>query len=330
MLWGQDSYQFVTNSLGFRDDKIRDVPLASSKPRILLLGDSFAEGELGWADSFAGRIAYARPQYDFLNGGVSGYSPSNYLNVTRQLLNDGFDIDEVIVFIDATAAHYEAAYYHDINDSGAVGGPKAERRNSSWYGRWRARISSHLLATSDILNFVDQRLVPAGYYHLPIWLTASNLFDVEWAAWPYRGVDETDPFPAGYAPLGLKTGLAKETAKMTQLWQELEKRNIPISVVVYPYPSQLVHDNVNSQQVQIWQQWCQDKCKRFVSLYPVFFAAKEQCPRLQPGCWYAKLFIFGDIHYSDAGNALVADAVVKSLTNTPPAKLAGALPANVN
>ena len=30
--WGKDSYEFVTNSLGFRDEKIRDVPLAVPRP----------------------------------------------------------------------------------------------------------------------------------------------------------------------------------------------------------------------------------------------------------------------------------------------------------
>ena len=72
-------------------------------------------------------------------------------------------------------------------------------------------------------------------------------------AWTYRKVDETDPHPAGYAPLGVEGGIAKEKAKMTLLWQELEKRNIPLTVVVYPYPAQLVHDSAESRQVRLWR-----------------------------------------------------------------------------
>ncbi len=104
------------------------------------------------------------------------------------------------------------------------------------------------------------------------------------------------------------------------LWQELAKRNIPISVVVYPWPTQIVHDTADSRQVRIWREWCEGKCKRFVSLFPAFFAVKEQCPRLEPGCWYLDYFIFGDIHYNSAGNALVAEVVTKSLSETPPEK----------
>jgi len=93
--WGSASYEFLTNSLGFRDEKIREVPLADVRPRILMLGDSFTEGMIAWRDSYAGRIAARLPQYDFLDGGVLSYSPSNYLNTTRMELAAGVEFDEV-------------------------------------------------------------------------------------------------------------------------------------------------------------------------------------------------------------------------------------------
>ena len=107
---------------------------------------------------------------------------------------------------------------------------------------------------------------------------------------------------------------------MDTLWRELKDRNIPISVVVGPWPAQLVHDDRNSREVTLWQDWCAGKCKRFVDLFPGFFAAKEQCPRTQPGCWYEKDFIFGDTHYNNTGDAMVADAVGNALSADPVVK----------
>jgi hypothetical protein len=327
--WGKESFSFVTNNIGFRDESTRNVPLADPRPRILLLGDSFTEGQLAFSDTYAGKIAAALPQYSFLDGGVTAYSPSNYYNVAKALLAEGYDIDEVVVFLDASAAHYEAAFYGDKNADGAVHGPAREQRKTSGYGQWRFRISSHLYITSDIIGYFEQQLIKRGYYHLVASLAGADTFDLEWAAWPYRGVNEADAFPSGYAPLGLKAGLEKQTAKMTLLWQELERHNIPLSVVVYPYPGQLAHDQVESQQVRIWREWCQGKCKRFLTLYPEFFAVRDACPWLQRGCWYDKLFLFGDVHYTSAGNAIVAGAVVSSLKQTPPAKLSKTVsPAN--
>ena len=151
--------------------------------------------------------------------------------------------------------------------------------------------------------------------------TSADPFDLEMSAWTYRKVNETDPYPAGYAPLGVEGGIAKEKAKMTLLWQELDKRNIPLSVVVYPHLAQLVHDKEDSRQVEIWRDWCQGKCKRFVTVLPAFFAVKQQCPRSEPGCWYMTYFIFGDNHYNAAGNALAAGVVIKSLEEDPPTKV---------
>jgi hypothetical protein len=313
--WGGKTYPFVTNSLGFRDEKVRQVPLTEARPRILLLGDSFTEGKLAWPESYVAMISRHFPQYDFLNGGVSAYSPSNYLNTARMVLTGGYQIDEVIVFIDMSDVQDEAAFYRDKDDSGAVNGPKSMLWNRTGYVKYRFMVSKHLSLTDSILSFFERLLAERGHYD------AINATDVEWAAWTYRPVDETDPSPAGFGPLGVEGGIAKEKAKMTQLYDELQKRAIPISVVVYPYPGQIIHDSADSRQVRIWREWCEGKCKRFISLFPAFLAAKEQCPPGLPGCWYPNLFIFGDIHYNAGGNALVADAVMQSLTADPVAKL---------
>jgi hypothetical protein len=322
--WGSDAYNFFTNSLGFRDEKIREVPLTDARPRILILGDSFAEGKLAWSKSFVGRIAAHFPQYDFLNGGLAGYSPSNYLPTTRMVLNKGVEIDEVIVFIDNSAVAHEASQYHDVDAFGAVAGLRYDQQRAvtTWYVRLRGWVTKRFLLTSQIFRLFDRAqrfLIRYGFYHLQV-TDFGDPFDYEMSAWTYRKVNETDVFPAGYSPLGVAGGIAKQETKMTLLWQELEKQGIPLSVVIYPHLGQLVHDTADNRQVQILHQWCQGKCKRFVSVFPAFFAAKEQCPRMEPGCWYAKYFVFGDIHFSPAGNALVADAVIKSLTEEPPAK----------
>jgi hypothetical protein len=319
-LWGKSSYRMFTNNLGFRDTQVRDVPRSDPNPRVLILGDSHAEGMLDWDETFVGRIAANFPQYDFLNGSMGAYSPSNYLNTARMVLEKGIEIDEVIVFLDISDAQDEAALFRDKDASAAVTAPKAKAIVQGRYGKLRAQINRHFLITDDLLEFFESALVRLGWYHLD--RGEGNEFDQERGAWTYRKVNDTLPFEAGYAPLGLEAGIAREKAKMGVLWQELAKRNIPISVVVYPYPAQLIFDTADSRQVRIWREWCEGKCKRFISLFPAFFAVKERCPRLEPGCWYLNYFIFGDIHYNAAGNKLVADLVSQSLAEAPVVKRA--------
>jgi hypothetical protein len=325
--WGTDSFKVFTNSLGFRDENIRDVPPTDARPRLLMLGDSHLEAKIAWRKSFAGMIAAQFPQYDFLNAGLSGYSPSNYFNTTRMLLDRGYQIDEVIVFLDNSAVQLEAGFYRDIDAAGDVAGiPQDEKQSAATrYADLRGFAGRHLALTYSFLRQLDRvqrRFVLRGFYHLPGDFFGDP-FDPEFSAWSYRKVDEASHFPAGYAPLGMDGGIAKAQAKMTQLYELLHRRDIPISVVVYPHLAQVVHDTAESRQVRLWREWCEGKCKRFVSVFPAFYAVKDQCPPNQAGCWYPALFVYGDIHYAAGGNALVADAVIASLTQDPPVKSGG-------
>jgi hypothetical protein len=330
--WGTDSFKVFTNSLGFRDEKIRDVPLTDPRPRILLLGDSHLEAKIAWRKSFAGMMAAQFPQYDFLNAGLSGYSPSNYFNTTRMLLDQGYQIDEVIVFLDNSAVQLEAGFYSDTDAAGDVAGIPQEQKKSAatTYARFRQWVGRHFSLTYSFLRQLDRvqrRFVLRGFYHLP-GDYFGDPFDPEFSAWTYRKVDETSPFPAGYAPLGVEGGIAKAQAKMTQLYELLNQDNIPISVVVYPHLAQVVHDTSESRQMQMWRQWCEGKCKRFISVFPEFYAVRDKCSSSQAGCWYPALFVYGDMHYAAGGNALVADAVIASLAQDPPVKVGETAPSH--
>ena len=112
--WGHDTYDYFTNSLGFRDEKIRDVPVTDARPRILILGDSFTEGESAWQNGYVSKIAAQLPQYDFLNAGGPSYSPSVHVNLVRRMLAKGVEFDEAIVFLGTFDAFNEAGLYRDV------------------------------------------------------------------------------------------------------------------------------------------------------------------------------------------------------------------------
>ena len=319
--WGKDSYDFVTNSLGFRDERMRVVPLKDPRPRIILLGDSFTESKTSWASSYAGKLAARFPQYEILNGGVSSYSPSNYWNIIRNLLQNGFEFDEVFVFIDMSDTQDEAAYYRDVGTSGAVAKPQKEDWSHSMtrYHGWRTKIEQRFLLTNFIFTMAEAALVDHGVYYLSRDLPG-NIFDQERSAWTYRRVSDTELYLDGYAPLGVAGGIAKEKRKMELLWRALTAHGIPLNVVVYPWPAQVVHDTADSPQVRIWRDWCAGKCRDFISVFPSFIAEKNRCSFIEPGCWYMRDFVFGDFHYNDAGNTIVANAVAASLQRAPAQK----------
>ena len=321
--WGRERYQLNINSQGFRDETVREVPPTDPRPRILMLGDSFTESMGPWNTSYVGKLAAQFPQYEILNGGVGGYSPSNYLNTERIAVKSGLQFDEAIVFIDISDVQDEAALVHDVDLSGSIALAKNQYHYSSPYSKVRLFVSKYLVLTNYLWERVERIVVGRGHYYLDHGFNG-NVFDLERSGWTYRKVVEDQPFELGFAPLGVEAGIAKEKHKMDLIYQDLAKRNIPISVVVYPWPAQLIYDKIDSREVQIWRDWCEGKCKRFVDVFPEFFAIRDQCPKWQPGCWYLNNWTFGDIHLNANGNAVVAEKVARSLESVPAVKRADA------
>lgn len=205
MNWGKVPYAFVTNSLGLRDAMVREVPLKDPRPRILILGNSFTQGMTPWSDSYVGMIAARLPQYDLLNGGVMGYSPSNYLNMTRMVQAKGVAIDEAIVFMGVTEPHDEAAVWKDLDASGAVTmyRPDADNFQPTPPLAIRLHLARHFILTYSLLERMEHFLVLHGYYRFPATHPGPSVFDMEPTAWTYRKVSDTDQFHGGFAPLGL-------------------------------------------------------------------------------------------------------------------------------
>ena len=119
--WGSARYRFVTNSLGFRDAVVRDVPLTAATRRVLLIGDSFTEGiGVPFEQSFAGLLHAGGQQradrIEFLNAGVVSYAPTIYYKKIKHWLDQGLRFDEVIVFSDISDVADEATSNSCLDD----------------------------------------------------------------------------------------------------------------------------------------------------------------------------------------------------------------------
>ena len=83
---------------------------------------------------------------------------------------------------------------------------------------------------------------------------------------------------------------------MTKLSDLLASRNIPLTIVVYPWAQQIAQNDRDSKQVRLWRDFCPGRCKAFIDLFPPFFAAADRDKD-----WYEHLYIVGDDHFSAAG-----------------------------
>ena len=272
------------------------MPLQSAAHRILLIGDSFAEA-IGqpFEASFAGMLAQAgdkRPdKVEILNAGVASYSPSIYYKKVRYLLDRGLKFDEVVLLSDSSDVEDEATSYFCIDDdpkyhafctapAGAV--PSAAAKRDFLIDHFAITNRARILVKRWVQSNLGNRRRAIDSDHNRIGWTTEN------------------PDPARYQPLGVDGGIARSRQNMTKLSDLLANRGIPLTIVVYPWAQQIAQNDRDSRQIALWRDFCPKRCKAFVDLFPVFFAAADRDKD-----WYEHLYILGDDHFSAAGNRMM-------------------------
>ena len=115
---------------------------------------------------------------------------------------------------------------------------------------------------------------------------------------PWKGLWTVDPgLMDQYARIGLE--VAKEN--LSKLSTFLASRKIPMTLVVYPWPHQILLKDRDSIQVRIWRTWAESNVVDFVNLFEPFFEDKDGVEVVR------RYFVEGDVHWNLAGHELVAD-----------------------
>lgn len=287
-LWGPIRYEVHTNSLGFKDRRVRDVALRSDKKRVLFVGDSFTEGiGIEYGKTFVGLVDahLAKRGVEVLNGGVYSYAPLLYLRLVQHLFEDvGLVVDHVCVFID----------YSDVNDEANLYEFDADRNVVSPLDREFARRFKRFLDDNTILIKSVRTLVRNIKRQL-------DPPDTSWrraldkTAWSY---DE-----AVFDEWGRK-GLDRATRHMTELAAYLANKKIPLTIGIYPWPDQIMQRDADNRHRVHWKRWAGERGLEVVDCFPAFLDGGE------PEHVIREHFIAGDFHWNERGHAVMAKAVI--------------------
>ncbi len=311
--WGPRRHILHTNSLGFKDATARKVTALTSHRRVLLIGDSFTEGVgFPYESTFAGRIASAlnSENTEVLNAAVVSYSPTIYYRKVKYLVEEKrLHLDEVVVFLDISDIADEALFYDLDHDESVIfhmegapdwaqalfrfnaadPGPNRTLRSTVRNNSVVAHLASDLRVRRQRSRFETDA---DGELRLP-------LVDRPRATWTYDASVMQD-----YGERGLK----RAAERMRQLKGVLDGHGIDMTVVVYPWPDQVLYDRADSKHVEYWRMWCARNDVRFMDLFPPFFplAGETSEDALR------RYFLPGDVHFSAVGHATMAEAFLAS------------------
>ncbi len=305
--WLGRPFALRTNALGLRDDAPRAVPLTGTRPRLLLLGDSFTEGVgVAYEETFAGRLARALPGWEVLNGGVCTYAPRLYWRRLEYLLDHvGLKVDEIVVFVDVSDVQDEL-WCRDFVPSPEPRVPWTTRLHR--YLRWHSYVYFMVdcqLALREYAQPARGRGQAVGAEFGPArdplkerfaWASepgARVRFDAERGRWEE---------PAIWERWG-REGMALATDDMAQVVALCQRHGIRLSLAVYPWPAPYIAQRLTPcRHEEHWRAFCQERGLGFLDLFPAFITDEA------PADVIARCFLPGDFHWNAAGHERVATA----------------------
>lgn len=299
-VWGHLIYPVCTNSLGFKDRVVRDVPLSSDKHRIVFIGDSFTEGTgFSYDDTFVGMIdrELSKKGIEVFNASAESYAPVIYWKKIEYLIkNIGFKFDEVIVYLDISDIQDEIITY-TLGESGNV------EENNKLY-------DVHAIFKKENSGLADvmEKYFKAYFKNnsILIYYLLNNVFNMN-----YRGIDSYERHRSFwtfdktlYDAYGRK-GLEQCALHMDKLHDLLKSRGIILTVAVYPWPGQVLYDRPDSIQVVYWRKWCAARQVSFINCFPYFLTGKNNKDKQKI---IDKYYIRNDVHFNKDGHQLMATA----------------------
>jgi hypothetical protein len=300
--WGAVQYTVFTNSMGFRDKEIRDVPLQSARYRILFLGDSFALG-MGYhyPQTFVGIVAdgLASRGVEVLNAASASYSPAIYFKKAEYYLETvGLRFDHLVLAIDVSDVMDEAQCY-DIRNGSVESrcDPPAESILGEAWRYFHEHTSIHRNLVRLYENYLQRFLSDDPESRRTLEERHYGTNDPR-SAWTVDAAGRDS----------VESGIAKARRHMDLLHGLLARHHIELTIVVYPWPDQVIHRDLDSLHVRLWRDWAAEHGVRFIDLFPDFIRDGQD-----PKQVIAEYYIQGDVHFNEKGYHLVGRRLLDEL-----------------
>lgn len=299
--WLGGHYRLKTNSLGLKDGATREIARRSDRPRILVVGDSFAEGQgLSWQESAVGRIgtALSAAGMDVLNAGTFYTTVQHYRNKVYDLIDrQGIEVDHVVVFLDISDIPESLRF--DIDSDGRLAFPGRREAQIKHFMKTNSLALRTVAVVRDLLQRPAENTQPSR---------AVDVHDSDWTVKPEK-----------LAALG-EPGIETCQRWLDDMRAFLAQRRIPLTLVIYPWATQLWHNDSDSVHRRVWTDWAARHEIRLIDLFPDFFGEEPAGERIDR--WY----FAHDVHFNAAGAERMASGFLARFAPAAPATPSSASP----
>jgi hypothetical protein len=271
--------------------------------KIFIFGDSFTFGVgLEFYQTYSGILSKEYKNFEFYNFAVSSYSPTVHLYKLEQQIKNKVIPKKIILFLDMTDVHDEAARWTKFGKNGKpslstnyifVKNKKSEKfihknfkvsRSFAHYINYNLRILRRKQATKQKKNEVKTS-IQSGFTYRKLEDLGSH----------YQG----NIFNEGQNKIRQKINVISVISK---------KINSEFYLVIYPFAETLVY----GQKIFNWENYGNSLCKDdkciLINTFEAFRNKKKKY-----NDWYSRFYFVGDEHFNYGGNKIIADVLKKKI-----------------
>ena len=317
-------YTIKTNNLGFRDYEVRD--LNKNSYYTIVIGDSFVEGvALEYKDTLVAQLNKKIKNnninnHEFLNAGVSSYSPYIYqrkvIGVIKE--NSWLKIDKVILLLDKSDVPDELIYFESSQRPKYFPVEKETytfKYNEDFFqdlkkgDLWRfiskqTTTGSFLKKVGDIIDLERRNI--RDRYKLSKKLRKSFFKISTKQVKSFRSIN-TRSHIANYFHGDLWETKGKESVDFSieniiKLKNFLDNRNIELLVILFPWPFEIANKIPRENYINYIVQKLMKKKINYLSAYEYFLK----------GDIYSNIsenYIYNDMHFNKQGNKLLSGII---------------------
>ncbi len=301
--YNNKEFKIFTNSLGFKDFKVRNIKKKINNKRFIFIGDSMTEGVgIEFENTYVGLIGkkLKEKNIEILNAGVQSYSPIIYWKKTKDLIEvEKIDFDHLVVFLDPSDVDDEQSFYQLDENKNVILRETRDKygnlKSIEGFERFKLLIRRHTLITYSILSLLKQQ---------------SQKLKTSYHPWE-RAVDEND-FRLSWTLKKEKEysiGLNLMKKYMKDLHELCIKNNIKLTIVVYPLPFHVLKNDFESIHVSVWEKFSKENNIQFINNFPLFVI--ENAVQKDRLALLRKFYFTHDVHFNREGHKAISEIFLK-------------------
>ena len=296
-------YKVLTDKNGLR---FSGLPRDPKKKNIIFLGDSFTYGlGLSYEDTYIGYLEEKNLNYNLLNYGVIGYSPSVYHYQLNKIISSKVNFDKIILTLDITDFAEESSQWSYENDDEyptSINGFKKEVESKKSFKERNLKASRFV--ASKVNNFFRNiKLTFANNTREKNKIPGSS----EMGKFLYTDIKNTDQNL--WSPLGFEKGVKKIEKKIEIISTLAKSNNAEFYILIWPWPDTLRFGQKKFNLEKFSKELCiKSDCQKVINVFAKF----ENIKKIDKN-WLNNLYIHDDLHTNKLGNKVIGETIMKDV-----------------